>query len=59
MAITWDQVKEATSSDTNMLQLLHLIDTGFPPTRETTATELQPYYQARDHYLSTFDGVVL
>ena len=58
MAITWDRVKEATSSDTNMLQLLHLIDTGFPPTRETTPTELQPYYQARDH-LSTFDGVVL
>ena len=58
MAITWDRVKEATSSDTNMLQLLRLIDTGFPPTRETTPTELQPYYQARDH-LSTFDGVVL
>ena len=51
-AITWDRVKEATSSDTNMLQLLHLIDTDFPPTRETTPTELQPHYQARDH-LST------
>ena len=59
MAITWDRVKEATSSDTNMLQLLNLIDTGFPPTRETTPTELQPCYQARDHLISTFDRVVL
>ena len=41
-----------------MVQLLNLIDTGFPPTREKISTELQPYYPVRDS-LSTFDGVVL
>jgi hypothetical protein len=56
MAITWDRVKEATASDNNMEKLLSIIATGFPAFRHQLPSDLQEYYQFRDH-LHTVDGV--
>ena len=57
-AVTWDRVREATSSDPQMHTLIELIDHGIPPVKGDMPPELQMYHQFRDD-LCTFDGVVL
>lgn len=57
-AVSWDALRQATSSDPQMCKLIEHIEYGFPITRENMHPELRPYYQFRDN-LSTFDGVVL
>ena len=47
LAITWDCIKVVTASDTNMVQLISIIESGFPE-----------YQQFHDH-LYTVDGVIL
>ena len=58
VAITWDRVRLATTSDQDMAALLHTIVRGFPQFRHELPTTLQEYYQFRNH-LYTVDGVIL
>ena len=57
-SITWDDIRTATSSDTSMIQLLELIENGFPNAKDDMPTELRAYFQYRDK-LTSFDGVAL
>ena len=57
-AITWDKVKLATSSDTNMQDLIHAIEFGFPKDRNELKNGIQEFHRFRDD-LSTIDGVVM
>lgn len=57
-SITWDDVRAATTSDPEMLQLIDLINTGFPEVPADVPILLRPYHRFRDH-LSEYDGVVL
>ena len=58
VAITWDRVRLATTSDQDMAALLHTIERGFPQFRHELPTTLQEYYQFCDH-LYTVEGVIL
>ena len=58
MAVTWERVKLATTSDKDMVQLVSTIETGFPDSRHKLPQPLQEYHQFRDD-LYTVDGVVL
>ena len=58
MAVTWERVKLATTSDKDMVQLVSTIETGFPDSRHELPQPLQEYHQFRDD-LYTVDGVVL
>ena len=58
MAITWDRVKLATTSDKDLTQLLSIIESGFPESRHKIPPALQEYYQFRKH-LYTVDGGIL
>ena len=57
-ATTWNRVKLETNSDENMIQLISIIEDGFPPNRNDMPPELQEYHQFREH-LSSIDSVVL
>ena len=48
----------ATASDTNMVQLLSIIESGFSEFRLELPPALREYHQFRDH-LYTVDGVIL
>ena len=58
MAITWDRVKLATTSDKDLTQLVLIIESGFPESRHEIPPALHEYYQFRKH-LYTIDGVIL
>ena len=58
LAITWDRIKVATASDTNMVQLTSIIELGFPEFRHELPPAFREYHQFRDH-LYTVDGVIL
>ena len=57
-SISWDDVRIATASDRSMMQLLNVIEDGFPTAKTHLPEDLRPFHQYRDH-LSSFDGVVL
>ena len=57
-SITWDQVREETTSDKSLCDLLYLIDNGFPTSRHDMPANLHDYYSLRD-YLHSFDNVIL
>ena len=57
-AVTWDRVRQATSSDENMFLLSSIINNGFPNRRQDLPPSLQEFFQFRDD-LFTFDGVIL
>ena len=56
-SVTWDRVREATTSDNDMTDLVELIEDGFPRGRVDTPANLRGWHQFRDQ-LSTVDGVV-
>lgn len=56
--ITWDDVRLATSSDPSMVELLNMIEDGFPERPGDLPYDLRPYHQYHDK-LTTFDGVAL
>ena len=56
--VTWDKVRQATSSDDNMNHLLTLIDSGMPVSRHDLPVKLQEYHQYRDNLYSV-DGVII
>lgn len=58
MAVTWERVKLATTGDGDMIQLINIIENGFPEFRHELPPALREYYQFRDH-LYTVDGVIL
>ncbi|XP_046858537.1 uncharacterized protein LOC124451985 [Xenia sp. Carnegie-2017] len=58
VATTWDRVRMATASDTTMHDLMNVIESGFPASRNDLPTPLQEYYQFR-HSLYTVDGVII
>ena len=58
MAITWDRVKLATTSDKDLTQLVSIIESGFPESHREIPPALQEYYQFRKH-LYAVDGVIL
>ena len=58
LAITWDRIKVATASDTNMVKLTSIIESGFPEFRHELPPAHREYHQFRDH-LYTVDGVIL
>ena len=58
MAVTWERVKLATTSNGDMTRLIDIIESGFPKSRHELPTTLQEYYQFREQ-LYTVDGVIL
>ena len=57
-SVTWDRVREETSSDPKMVNLLDLISTGFRGKRRDLPNHLKLYYRfIKD--LSSVDGVIL
>ena len=57
-AVTWNKVREATTSDPTMFRLLETITDGMPDTKLQLSPYLREYFNFREH-LSTTDGVVL
>ena len=57
-AITWDVVKEETSKDQSMQNLMSLINTVFPQQKNELPAELMPYWSIRDN-LYVIDDVIL
>ena len=58
LAITWDRIKVATASDTNMVQLISIIETGFPEFHHELPPALCEYQHFCGH-VYTVDGVIL
>ena len=56
--VTWDMVREATSSDASLQQLTVTIREGFPDNAKDMAPELRPYLRYSDS-LCCVDGVIL
>ena len=57
-SVTWDDVRQATTSDPSMLKLLEFIEDGFPSLRSELPPDLRQFYQFR-HGFTSFDGVAL
>ena len=57
LAITWDCIKVATASDTNMVQLISIIESGFPKFHHELPQALREYHQFHDH-MYTVDGKI-
>ena len=58
MAVTWDRVKLATTSDKGLTQLVSILESGFPESHHEIPPALHEYYQFRKH-LYTVNGVIL
>ena len=56
--ITWDTVKQETSSDAGMLSLLHIVESGIPITKNDTPSTLHEYLLHLENLWSV-DGVIL
>ena len=56
--VTWDMVREATTSDTTMQELQQIIIEGFPPECQQLSTHLRPYHRLASS-LYCLDGVVI
>ena len=55
--VNWNQVRTATSSDTDRLLLLSTIEEGMPDHRSQLPPQLRDYHQFREH-LYSIDGVI-
>ena len=58
LAITWSSIKVATASNTNMVQLTSIIESGFPEFRHELPPALCEYHQFPDQ-LYTVHGIIL
>lgn len=56
--ITWQSLKEATTSDDDMQTMLAVIEEGFPAKRADTPVEIKDFHIHREHLYST-DGVAV
>ena len=57
-SITWDRVRIATASDSNMNSLREAIECGMPDFRHELPAPIREYHQYKDE-LHTIDGVIL
>ena len=57
LVITWDCIKVATASDTNMVQLISIIESGFPKFHHELPQALREYHQFHDR-MYTVDGKI-
>ena len=57
-AVTWERVRDETSRDVYLLQLIDMAEQGFPASPEAIPLQLLPYWRFRDK-LSAVDGVVM
>jgi len=57
-AVTWNRVKLETASDSNMNQLISIIEDGMPRQRHELPPQLREYHQFREE-LYTVDGVAM
>ncbi len=58
MAVTWDKVKLATTSDPDLSTLTTIIESGFAEFRHELPPAIQKYHKFCEH-LYTIDGVIL
>ena len=57
-AISWDEIRRESRSDSCIQQLIPLIELGFPANRKSVPPAAQPYIQY-DERLSVIDGVAM
>ena len=57
-SVTWDKVKIATTSDSNMYQLVTMIEHGVPESRDDFPETIREYFKLKED-LYTIDGVIL
>ena len=57
-SVTWERVRDETSRDIYMLQLIDMAEHGFPTTTDLMSPQLIPYWRFRDE-LSVVDGVLM
>lgn len=57
-SVTWDRVREETTSDPNLFELLETIEDGMPDSKMLLPPTLREYFPFREQ-LSTTDGVVM
>jgi len=57
-AVTFDQVKEETLKDKQMMKLIHYIQAGFPETKDHLPLELHEFWIIR-YSLFMMDGVIM
>jgi len=57
-SVTWEKVRQATTSNTSAMKLVDLIESGVPLLKDDMPPELRVYHQFRED-LSTVDGVAL
>ena len=57
-AVTWERVRDETSRDIHLLQLIDMAEQGFPVSSQHISPQLLPYWRFRDE-LSVVDGVLM
>ena len=57
-AVTWERVRDETSRDIYLLQLIDLAQNGFPDSQKGLPPQLLPYWRFRED-LSVIDGVLM
>ena len=57
-AVTWERVRDETSRDIHLLQLIDMAEVGFPESSKLMPPQLLPYWCFRDD-LFTIDGVLM
>ena len=57
-AVTWERVRDETSRDGWLLQLIDMAEDGFPDSLQLMPPQLLPYWRFRDN-LSVIDGVLM
>ena len=57
-AVTWERVRDETSRDIYLLQLIDMAEQGFPESPQSIGPQLMPYWRFRDE-LSVVDGVLM
>merc|ERR1711911_97504 len=57
-AVTWERVRDETSRDIYLLQLIDLAQNGFPDSQKGLPPQLLPYWRFRED-LSVINGVLM
>jgi hypothetical protein len=57
-AVTWERVRDETSRDIYLLQLIDMAEQGFPDSPQSIPPQLMPYWRLRDD-LYVVDGVLM
>ena len=57
-AVTWERLRDETSRDGWILQLIDMAEHGFPSSSQLMPPQLLPYWRFKDN-LSVVDGVLM